>query len=160
MPSTYTITSTDFYSFTAGTRIRSAQVNSNFSVFRGHFLPVDLTASAAATTNTYDLGSPDHRWRNIYATPAPNVVSTTGSITVTSAMEVILMNTTAATTTVSLPTAVGFYGKLTIKNIGTAGKSAYLDGSGSQTIDNTLTVNLVDYESVTLVSDQSNWWSI
>ncbi len=160
MPSTATITSTDFFSFTAGTRIKSAQVNSNFGVWRGHHLPLDLTASACAPTQTMDLGSSDHRWRKVYGSFAPNVVSTTGSITVTGAMDVVLMNTTAGTATASLPTAVGFYGVLTIKNIGTGGKTAFVDANGAEKIDNTLTTNMVDNESTSLVSDQANWWSI
>ena len=160
MPSSNTITSTAITSFTAGTTIKSAEVNGNLNVWRGHLLPVDLTASAAAPTQTFDVGSTDYRFRNIFGSSAPNVVSTTGSISPVVGMDVVLMNTTSATTTASLPTAVGFYGMLTIKNIGTGGMTAFLDANGSQTIDNTLTVNLIDSESTTLVSDQSNWWSI
>ena len=65
MPSTATITS--FYNFTALTVIRSAQVNTNFDTFRGHIIPVDPSTATAANTITYDLGSNDHAWRNIYA---------------------------------------------------------------------------------------------
>lgn len=64
MPSSATITS--FYSFTALTTIRSADVNTNFSTFRGHIIPVDPTA-ASSPTITYDLGADGHAWRNVYA---------------------------------------------------------------------------------------------
>ena len=65
MPSIATITS--FYNFTALTVIRSAQVNTNFDTFRGHIIAVDPSTATSAATMTYDLGSNDHAWRNIYA---------------------------------------------------------------------------------------------
>lgn len=158
MPLTATITAMTI--FVPLTTIESTKMNQNFGNFRGHMIPIEPSAASAAVTQTYDLGSFDHRWRNVYGNLAPNVVSTTGSITISTGMDVVLMNCTSATNTASLPTAVGYYGLLTIKNIGTGGFTAFLDGSGTEKIDNTITVNLVDYESRTLVSDQTNWWSI
>jgi hypothetical protein len=66
MPSSNTITSSEIYSFVAGTRIKSAEVNSTISVFRGHSLPVSTDTSTAASSGTYDLGASDHYWRNSY----------------------------------------------------------------------------------------------
>lgn len=60
MPSTATITA--FYNFVADTRAASAEVNYNFSNFRGHTVPVDPTTSAAVG-DYYSLGAPDNRWR-------------------------------------------------------------------------------------------------
>lgn len=60
MPSTSTITA--FYTFTADTRAYSAEVNYNFTNFRGHTLPVDPT-TAAASHVAYDVGSSTYRWR-------------------------------------------------------------------------------------------------
>lgn len=82
MPSSATITSTDFTTFASGTRIRSAPMNTNFSVYRGHLLPVDPNTSAAAATGTYDLGSSDHKWRTVYAeniVPSGSVMPYAGS---------------------------------------------------------------------------------
>jgi hypothetical protein len=62
MPSTATITT--FYTFSA-TKAQAAQVNSNFDIFRGHFLPVDPTL-AAASHNSYNLGSSEYFWRGAY----------------------------------------------------------------------------------------------
>lgn len=63
MPSSATITS--FYTFSANTKARAVQVNDNFSVFRGHLLPV-APNTATATNNTHDLGSTEWKWRTIY----------------------------------------------------------------------------------------------
>lgn len=63
MPSTATITA--FYSFTANTKARSSQVNDNFSIFRGHLLPIDPNTQTAIN-NTYDLGSSEYYFRTGY----------------------------------------------------------------------------------------------
>lgn len=64
MPSTATITA--FHSFTALTRIKSAEVNTNFSNFRGHLLPVDPNTATAGAVSTWDLGDSTHNWRRTY----------------------------------------------------------------------------------------------
>lgn len=63
MPSSATITT--FYDFSPNTKARASQVNTNFSVFRGHIIPLDPNTAASAT-NTYDLGSSEWRWRSVY----------------------------------------------------------------------------------------------
>lgn len=65
MPSSATITA--FYNFSANTKARAAQVTANFDVFRGHIIPVHVSTATSAN-NTYDLGSSEYRWANVYAT--------------------------------------------------------------------------------------------
>lgn len=77
MPSSATLTA--FYSFSANTVIYSSQVNTNFSNYRGHILPVDPNTATAATTRTYDLGANDHAWRNVYAQQVHLYADTAGS---------------------------------------------------------------------------------
>ncbi len=73
MPITATITS--FYSFTPGVKALSAEVNTNFSNLKGHFIPIDPTISAASNVN-YDLGSDEHRWLTTYIKDIDIVSST------------------------------------------------------------------------------------
>lgn len=63
MPSTATITA--FYSFTANTKARASQVNGNFDVFRGHFIPIDPNTQTANNLG-YDLGSTEYYWRTAH----------------------------------------------------------------------------------------------
>lgn len=70
MPSSATITSSDFFSFVAKTRAKASQVNTNFSMFRGHLIPFDPNTIAAADA-TYDLGASDHRWNKLHVANFP-----------------------------------------------------------------------------------------
>lgn len=63
MPSSATITS--FFSFTAGTKARANQVNTNFDNLRGHLIPTNVN-TASAVDATWDMGSTDYQWRNVY----------------------------------------------------------------------------------------------
>lgn len=68
-----------------------------------------------------------------------------------------VVNCTANTFTVSLPTAVGITGRIyVIKNTGTG--TITVDGNGSETIDGALTFLLdAQYESITIQSTGSGW---
>ncbi len=57
MPSTVT----SYYTFTAGTKARSSQVNVNFSNYRGDLLPINEN-TASASDMTHYMGQADHRW--------------------------------------------------------------------------------------------------
>ena len=68
-----------------------------------------------------------------------------------------VVNCTANTFTVTLPTAVGIEGQyFIIKNSGTG--VITIDGDGSETIDGAANkVLAVQYESLTVVSNGANW---
>jgi hypothetical protein len=68
-----------------------------------------------------------------------------------------VINCTANTFTVTLPTAVGVEGQYyIIKNSGTG--VITIDGDGSETIDGAANKNLaVQYESLTVISNGVNW---
>jgi hypothetical protein len=77
--------------------------------------------------------------------------------TATSGTKIIKCDTSGGAFTVTLPTAVGNTATLIIKK--TAGTAALtVDGAGTQTIDGGLTADIIKVdESITLVSDNSNW---
>jgi hypothetical protein len=56
---------------------------------------------------------------------------------------------------VTLPTAVGNTSRITIKNVSSS--SRLVDGSGTQTIDDSQTISLPPDHSIDLVSNGSNW---
>jgi hypothetical protein len=65
----------------------------------------------------------------------------------------------SGTLTVSLPSVNGLSGrKYTIKNTGSG--VITVDGSGSETIDNVSTQELIEMETITIVSDGAEWWII
>jgi hypothetical protein len=159
--SAYGVTTTGWSEFTptSGT-IRSARVMANFNIFRGHFMPFDPTATAFRAS-TYDLGSATYPWRNIYGKRAPTLVSTTGSMSLTSSNDLVLMDATAATITANLPdaTACATGTTLIIKNIGTGGKGVMLTPYTAQKFENTTTAyEIVDAESKTIVANGASGW--
>lgn len=60
MPSNATVTA--YYTFVANTKARAAEVNSNFSLYRGHIIPIE-PLTATASNISHDLGSREHSWR-------------------------------------------------------------------------------------------------
>jgi len=67
-----------------------------------------------------------------------------------------LLNCTANTFTVTLPTAVGIDGRqYIIKNSGSG--VITLEGDGTETIDGALNQTLNQYDAITVVSDGTNW---
>lgn len=87
---------------------------------------------------------------------------TTISANATISNDVTLVDTTSTTITVTLPTAVGISGKqYTIKDkVGNAGiRNITIATTSSQTIDGSTTqiINTA-YESLTVISDGSNWY--
>lgn len=159
--SAYGVTTTGWSEFTpASGTIRSARVMANFNIFRGHIMPFDPTATAFRAS-TYDLGSPTYPWRNIYGKRTPSLVSTTGSMSLTSSNDLVFMDATGATITANLPdaTAVATSTTLIIKNIGTGGKGVMLTPYTAQKFENTTTAyEIVDGESKTVVANGANGW--
>jgi hypothetical protein len=75
----------------------------------------------------------------------------------TSGTTIILCNTTSNSITVNLPTAVGNTAIYEIKKIAAA-NSMILDPASTETIDGSATITVVvENESLTLVSDNTNW---
>ena len=87
-------------------------------------------------------------------------VSTTYTATATTGTQIVLGTTTGGAFTVNLPTAVGNTATIVIKKIaGTPNLT--VDGNGTETIDGGTTATLVRVdESITLISNNANWFII
>jgi hypothetical protein len=108
------------------------------------------TAISAATAGTDYLTPSD------VAYSVANV-STTHSETATKGTKIIKADTTGGAFTINLPTAVSNTAIIIIKKVAGSG-ALTIDGNLTETIDGgtTATINKV-YESITLISDNTNW---
>jgi hypothetical protein len=93
-----------------------------------------------------------------------HTVSTTYTLTATD--HVIMADSTSASFTITLPTAVGFNGRYTIDSISSGTNVITLATTSSQTIDGSSTTTLGSqasgaiWSSVDLVSDGANWHTV
>ena len=88
-----------------------------------------------------------------------NVATKTANYTALQSDDVILGDATSGAITITLPTAVGFSGKVfNIKKTDSSINSVTIATTSSQTIDGALTAPLISqYQSLTLVSNGTNW---
>ncbi len=125
------------------------------SIHLADLIDVDISVASEDDTIRYENG----KWVNV---PTTEIISKIVTVTATSYTldtdtdDVLLVDVTS---TIHLPTAVGIKGyQFTIKNI-KDGATVTMDANGTETIDEELTkVITVQYTSVTLASDGSNWW--
>lgn len=90
-----------------------------------------------------------------------SVTTQAANYSILSTDSVILIDTTAASRTVTLPTAVGVAGKQYIIKISAGAKIAVIATTSSQTIDGGTTFSLPgQYFGIQVVSDGSNWFVI
>jgi hypothetical protein len=130
-------------------------------------LPTSPTADNADYILIYDVSAAAYR-RQLRSTFLSGVggnltvtqVSTNYTALVTD--DVILVNATGGTVTVTLPPASGNSGKVyQIKKIDSSSNTVVIDGNGSETIDDALTLTTtVQYEAFTIVCDGTEWWII
>lgn len=94
------------------------------------------------------------------------VVKKTSNYTVTANDDVVLADATSAGFALTLPTAVGFTGMLVLAATTTGTHLVTLNTVGGQTISGSASLTLgtpeagAPYQTVALVSDNSNWWII
>jgi hypothetical protein len=94
--------------------------------------------------------------------PGPRSVTTvSANTTLLSSAQIVLVDTSSGDVTITLPSAAAA-AEITIKNIGTATHQVIIDGSGAQTIDGSLTVELANGDRVTIVAitSTSKWESV
>ena len=131
----------------------------------GRFVQADAAGNVNVTSGTVSVsGSEVHTDSNFvagtdYQVPISitTVTGTTHNATATFGTVCVLCDTTANNVTVNLPTAVGNTAIYIIKKI-VAANSMIIDGLSTETIDGSATVTIVvENESLTLVSDNTNW---
>ena len=106
-------------------------------------------------------GSGNATWQATQAVNQQSVATKTANYTLTTSDEVILADATGGALTLTLPTAVGNTNLYTIKKIDSSSNTATITTSSAQTIDGGGTaVVKVQYASVNLVSNGSNWYII
>lgn len=112
MPQFATITS--FYTFQGNTKARATNVNSNFSNFRGHLLPIDPN-TITCIGDTYDVGSVEYRfnkgWFNYIEYDRP---TTTCSVTQYSNTAVTAGSLVTQINSVSVSEIGSYYNKVNV----------------------------------------------
>lgn len=117
----------------------------------------NLSATGTPSASTYLRG--DNTWATISTSGGYTVTTQTSAYTVTatSGTTIVKGDTTGGTFTILLPTAVGNTATIIIKKTAGAG-ALVIDGAGSETLDGSLTASLNKInESLTLISDNTNW---
>ena len=110
--------------------------------------------SATASSTYAPLASPT--FTGTVTTPGVkrNVVTKTALYTLTASDHIVIA--TSGTWTASLPTAASIAGtEYIIKNSGSG--IITVDPAGTETIDGSTTIDLAQYDSLTVVSDGTNW---
>lgn len=117
-----------------------------------------LNQTYSANGKTWSWDGVSWNSNNISILPTVvNVSTATYSSTATTGTVVLFCDTTANTVTVNLPTAVGNLAVFYIKKTASA-NTLVIDPAGTETIDASTTVTIsVQNDSLTLISDNTNW---
>lgn len=103
----------------------------------------------------------DSTWQTPTVTPTYSTSSKTANYTITGTDDVILADAAGGAITITLPTAVSVTKFFTIKRKNSGANNVTVATTASQTIDGATTKVLAQqYESITVVSDNANWFII
>lgn len=143
---------------TVNQRYQNSSINSIIGYIPQQELTLTTTGtSGAATLIGATLNIPQYSGGGGASTYSVSIKTSTYTETALSGEIILLANSTTSTFTINLATAIGNTSKVTIKKIASINQ-IIIDGNGSQTIDGGLTATLNKlYESITLISDNSNW---
>lgn len=119
-----------------------------------------ITLQYASASSIWYVASSDAPLSSIVTGQTKTV---TVAYTLVNSDHVILADPTSAAFTVTLPTAVGYFGRFTITYTGSSNNLVTVATTSSQTIDGAATVTVgnqasgATYRSVDIVSDGANW---
>lgn len=113
-------------------------------------IPAPSLGSHAATKTYVDAAAGSH-----------TITSQSGNYAITTTDEIILASASGGNITLTLPTAVGSTRVYTIKKTDASANTVTIATTGGQTIDGGTTAVLqVQYESVSLASNNANWFIV
>ena len=120
------------------------------------FLRDDLRRMSASINQLIGQGNQQFIEFTITETPI------TSDITLNDTHTVVTVDASSAAVTLTLPIAANVSGRYyVIKKIDSSANNVIIDANGSETIDGALT-NIISaqYDSVSVISDASQWWII
>ncbi len=122
-----------------------------------HTLTLPISQGAASTF-LKNNGSGALSWDSVSSASSAYATKTT-NYTITSSDDIIAGDASGGAITITLPTAVGIAGRLfTVKRINSGSNNVTVATTSSQTIDgDTTQVLVLQYTSIDVVSDGSNW---
>lgn len=122
------------------------------------YTPATLTAGANVTiTNT--AGGIEIASSGGGGSATEQFETVTGNTTLSSGTNAVLVDASAGDITITLPTAIGAEFVCYIKRIDSSTHNVTVATSNSQTIDGNASISIpIQYASVTLLSDNANWW--
>ena len=124
----------------------------------------DQDAYSSGTATTRVITIPDTGWDGGAKAPSiPSVVEITSDYTATNAPLIVLCDCSSNDITVTLPTAKDLVGlAVTVKKIDSSSYTVTVEGDTvAETIDDQTTVTITNqYDSISPVSDDSDWWIV
>ena len=115
----------------------------------GRFDKTGLTVVGLTDTDTLDTGAVKLGQQTI--TAATDTLVATDCV--------VLVDASSNDITITLPTAAaGDRVVYWIKRIDTTANTVTIDGNGTETIDNNLTITLTTMDAITITSDGTEWW--
>lgn len=124
---------------------------------------IDTSIVSPTNSQVLTYNSSSNKWTNqTLSSGNQHVVSTkASSYTLTTSDEVILANAAAGAIILTLPTAISNHNMYYLKKIDNSGNTVTVATSGGQTIDGGSSAILqIQYASISVVSDGSNWYIV
>jgi hypothetical protein len=133
--------------------ITNTDISGSAAIAKSKLAPLNITDSDVSSISASKITG--------LVTNMHTVVTKIGTYTITTNDEVVLANAASGGFTVTLPTASGNTNQYTIKKIDSSTNIVTLATTSSQTIDGGSTAQIkVQYASISVVSDGSNWFVI